>query len=119
MAAKENGQTRKVVIKYEKAPDYREIPANGAWGGVTNQGEIHMHLFLELATLPITVTHEVSENRLGTETERDTGSTMITRNLQVGVTMTPRSARSIARWLMGKVEELEKLSQGASNADAN
>ena len=110
-----NGKSQKIVFKYEKAPDYRDIPVNGVWGGLTARGDIHMQLFAEYSATPVTVAHEVRGNTLGPETQRDLGGATFTRHLLVGVLMSPQNARSIAQWLLGKAEEFEGRSQEASN----
>ena len=110
-----NGKTQKIVFKYEKVPDYRDIPVNGVWGGPTARGDIHMQLFAEYSATPVTVTHEISGNTLGPETRRDLGGATFTRHLLVGVLMSPQNARSIAQWLLGKAEEVERQLQEASN----
>jgi len=115
MSKEGNGKTQKVVINYKEAPDYRIIAANGAWGGITPKGDIMMSLFLEHGATPLTVTHEVQDGKLGAESDRDSGGAAITRNLQVGVMMSPSSAEALANWLFGKVEEYKNLSKGTPN----
>jgi hypothetical protein len=44
-----------IKIVFRKAPDYRIIPATGAWGGVNPQGEIVFDLFVEKLELPESV----------------------------------------------------------------
>ena len=110
-----NGKTGKIVFKFEKAPDYRDISVNGVWGGLTARGDVHMQLFTEYSATPVSVTHEISGDTLGPETRRDTGGAAFTRHLQVGVLMNPQNARSIAQWLLGKAEEYERRLKEASN----
>lgn len=108
MSKEGNGKTQKLVIEYKESPDYRIIPANGAWGGLSPKGDIVMNLYVEYAKTPLSVTHDVEQGKLGPESDRDTGGAAITRQLQVGVVMNPGVAESVAKWLLGKVEDLNK-----------
>lgn len=58
--------------------------------------------------MPRVVIHEVSpEGKLGQEKARETES-LITREIQVGVVLSPAQAESIAKWILDKVETLKK-----------
>jgi hypothetical protein len=115
VSKEENGKTQKIVIDYKESPDYRVVAANGAWGGLTPKGDIMMSLYIEHAKTPLTVTHSVDAGKLGPEIDRDTAGTAITRHLQVGVMMSPQTAETVANWLLGKVEDLNKLKRESSD----
>lgn len=114
MSKEGNGQTQKIVVEYKESPDYRVIPANGAWGGLTPRGQVMMALYVEHANTPRSVTHDVQEGKLGPEISRETSSGTFIRQLQVGIMMDPDTAESVAKWLLGKVEEYNKRRKGAS-----
>ena len=115
MADEGNGKTRKITIKYIQATDYKIIAANGAYGGVTPKGDIMMNLFVEHATVPESVTHDVVEGKLGPQVATDKGGSMFTRDLQIGVVMSADQAEQIAVWLHGKAEEVKKLKKEGSD----
>ncbi len=112
MAAKRSSQgiPNKAVFQFEKDQDYRLVAVDGAWGGVTNKGEIAMHLYSEQHALPTSITHVVEpEGRIGAQIDPQPGQLKYVRHLSVGVVMRPENARSIATWLLGKVDEYENL----------
>lgn len=110
----ENGeQTDKVPetieFHFQKSNFFRVIKIHGAWGGISARGEIQMNIFSERIPLPDMLEQEVSDTGLG-KIVNQTGTTKgIVREVEATVTMTPDVARSLANWLVTKVEQFEKL----------
>ena len=107
---KGNGQKqlKQITIKFTRSKDYKIVPANGCFGGVTPRGEILVEFFEEHFPTPDMVVHELTEQgTLGPEKVRHTEGELV-RELQIGVVLQPNQAESIARWLLGKVEEVKK-----------
>lgn len=115
MADDTNGPREKVRFVFRKAPDCRTIAANGAYGGLTPRGDVHMHLFIESPAVP-EVTEMVPEEdgSPGPETavspKAEEGiRAVVEREVQVGVLMSPSTARLLGRWLLTRCEEWESL----------
>jgi hypothetical protein len=104
----ETGSPKQIAYKYEKHPDYRVIFANGAVGGATPRGDIKFDLFIEYLEVPETTVHSITPDGIGPEIERTPKAPPFTRQSQAGVIMNPGQAKSLAYWLMGQVENLEK-----------
>ncbi len=104
----------RVVYRYEKNRDYRVIFANGAIGGVTPRGDVKFDLFIEYVDTPEETVHSVTPDGLGPEIERTPSGPAFTRQSQVGVIMSPGQARSLAHWLMGQVDAMEKKARGGA-----
>lgn len=104
-----------INFRYVKDDDYRIVPASGAHGGMTPDGQVIAHFFVELLQLPETVTREVSsDGKLGKttdETRADGEGVWFERRLTVGVVMSAEKARSIGEWLIGKADEVEEASR--------
>ena len=103
-----NGKSKTHDVGFEKSPNYRHIPVNGVWGSASAQ-EIHANFFFDRAAFPESITREDS----GIEVDREMGRFAVTRTLEVGICMTPTTARSIAEWLLEKVDEADRV-RGAS-----
>ncbi|GEM_PF-333177 len=105
----------KFVFKYD--PDYRLIPCNGVWGGMTTRGDLKLDFMVESQATPDYVVHviDVEAGELGKEIEREPPKHFI-RELQVGILMSPDTAVAFADWLNGKLKEIEKLS-GKNNSE--
>lgn len=93
---------RKITIQYEKDPEYRLIPAQGAWVGMCPTGDLVIDLYVERPTPPEEVLIEVEPPNIVREVERR-GERQV-RRLMAGLTMRPDLAWSLGRWLQEKAE---------------
>lgn len=103
------GEDRQVKFVYRRAADYRIIPANGVWGGVTPRGDLLAEFYVESLTTPETVTHLVrADGRLGEELSRAPAQRPFVREVQVGLVLSLAQAESIGKWLVNKAEEFKR-----------
>lgn len=110
MAARAKGEKprKKIAFRFQQDEDYRLIPVNGVWGGVTPRGDIKVDLFHESEAQPDVVTHELTpDSTLGEEVERSP-SASIERTVLVGVVLAAEQAESIGRWLQDKAREVRE-----------
>jgi hypothetical protein len=107
----ETGARKGIAYRYEKHPKYRVIFANGAVGGATPRGDIKFDLFIEYLEVPEETFHSITPDGIGPEVDRNPKNPPFTRQSQVGVIMNPGQAKSLAYWLMGQVDGLEKKSK--------
>ena len=104
--------SKKVKFRFVRDGEYRLVPVNGVWGGVTPRGDITAEFFHEALICPVSVTHAVTEaDGLGPEVERqlDDPSSQVTRSLMFGVVLTPEHAESIGQWLVDKARESQAM----------
>jgi hypothetical protein len=98
-------------------------PCNGAWGAIAVNGTIQADFYVERVAAPEEIAHRIEAGVVGPE-ERlpaEEGEKRIERQVQFGLLLTPESARAIGQWLLGKVDEYEKLvgvQESATEADA-
>jgi hypothetical protein len=105
-----------IKLYHEKGNFFRVIHADGAIGGLTPTREIFMSLFSQRAAIPKEIEQALTtEGHLGEEVGR-VGKSGIFRELEVGVVMTPATARKIAEWLQQQATIAE---QTASPVDAS
>jgi hypothetical protein len=94
---------------FELDRDYRSIACNGAWGGITPRGDIHVDFFIEKQGVPESVTQRVAEDgTLGAISEMKPEKRIV-RRLQVGILMTAEEAKNLVKFLSDKIEQLEKV----------
>jgi hypothetical protein len=104
---------RQIKFLYAHAPEYRVVPATGAHGGVTPTGHIKMDLFVEYTTTPLAVTYDIAPGGgLGEESERDPSVPTLTREMQIGVLLTPDDAEAVSRWLLDRAAAARKAIKG-------
>lgn len=107
-------QKKHVSIKYQKPSDYKIIPATGAYGGTTPQGEILCNFYVEYQVPPDSIKLEINPaDGTSEEIEKVVKDSYI-RELNVGVLMRPDIAKSIGEWLIkqanaviGKIPKLD------------
>lgn len=100
-----------VRIEFERSPAYRLVAADGAWGGPTPRGHILVEFFVDVPSSPLSVTHGLTEDgQLGPELERSPAvqdnAPRVSREIQIGVLLSPDDAEGVARWLLDQVEAI-------------
>ena len=94
---------------YIKANQFRVIHVDGAYGGVTPRGLIHMSFYSERYPIPQVTAHYITaEGQLGDEIpeERVSRDGPI-REIEVGVVIDVTTARALVEWLNEKIKLIE------------
>jgi hypothetical protein len=99
-----------IRYKFTRAPDYRVLAANGAWGAIATNGIITVDFYVERIANPETIVQYLEGDRAGQE-ERIPGEPecLIEREAQVGLILTPDTARAIGQWLIERADEYERI----------
>ena len=96
-----------IEFHYLKTNNYRSFHVDGAYGGITPNGNIYMELFLERAPTPKSVLHEFDEDgSLGKELSRQSKTGLI-REVEAGLVLNLATAEAIEKWLAEKIEVLK------------
>ena len=95
-----------VKVHYEYSKDYRLIPATGAWGGVSPNGEIILDLYVERKSAPKSLSMEIDES--GKTTEKSREGEKIIRELQIGIVMRSDIALDIGEFLVSNAKSIHK-----------
>jgi hypothetical protein len=105
-----------IKFYHEKGNFFRVIHVDGAIGGLTPTRDVFMSLYSQRAAIPKVIEQSLTTvGQLGAEVGRE-GKSGIFRELEVGVVVTPATARQIATWLMQQATIAE---QGVPLADAS
>jgi len=91
-------------VQFSRATDYRIIPATGAWGGVTPNGEIVFDLYVERQESPESIEIEVVDGKQVGE-KRYPQPQPIEREAQIGVVVRPDIAKAIGEFLIGMADK--------------
>lgn len=107
---------------YYKSSYFRVIHADGAWGGVTPRGNIHISFFNERVALPDkSVVFVSGKTRMAVKPEEPHAESTFVRELEVDVIMDLPTAISVRDWLTNQIDNLTNLIRTAqetiSNAD--
>jgi hypothetical protein len=106
------GEQREVVIKYIKSNLFRVIHADGAWGGMSPHGDIHISFYNERPAIPDRSRFVVSEDQVVKSEEFEAESELV-REVEIDVVVDLQTARSLRTWLDGRIVALEELIQKA------
>ena len=105
-------QDKKTVkFHYKKSNLFRVLHADGAWGGLTPEGNIFFTFYNSRPPIPEVLVQPVEEDgTLGPEIpELKVSKDGIVREVEVGVTMTPENVQSLIEFLKGRLEHVEKI----------
>lgn len=99
----------KVTFEFARSADYRVVAANGAWGGVTPQGDFFLDFFVDHWRIPDEISNLIDTNGLlGREVERKPSAALVaTRTRQVGVVLTLDQAENLARFIQTRIDALK------------
>ncbi len=94
--------SKKVLIIYSRAQDFKIVPATGVWGGLSPQGEVICNFFLEQPMQPdkMEVTIDNRGKAIKEEVINKNTEPLFSRELQVGVVMRPDIAARVGEWLI-------------------
>lgn len=107
-----NGKTKTVApnditFHYLKGPDFRTIHVDGAIGGLTPSGHLHIAFYAERAAIPKSTTQKVNpDGSLGDEIARESKEGVV-RQMETDIIVNENTARVIKVWLDQKLEEFE------------
>lgn len=99
-----------IKFKYIFSENYNPVYCNGAFGGVSPQGEIVANFFLERLPIPNSITNTFdSEGNIVDilDTEPADLDNSIVRHVSTGIVLSETTAKSIYAWLGKQIEELE------------
>ena len=110
-------QEQSIEIHYIKDKHYRIYHVDGAFGGFTPKGNLHLSLFVERSPIPQKTIHKITEEgNLGEITDRTSKSGII-REMECGLVMNIETAQQIKDWLEDKLNQFEELSAKQSKSE--
>lgn len=103
VAFKSGASQPTVAFFYDKCTDFRTIHVDGAIGGPTPRGYIHVAVYSERQAIPKRIEVKIDpEANVETEVGRD-GKNGILRELQCDLVLDLNAAQSLADWLQRNV----------------
>jgi len=95
-----------ITFHYQKTPSYRSFHVDGAHGGLSPKGNLHMNVFVERPSIPKIEKYKISGNNL--ELVSKDGKEGIIREVECELIMDYNSMRLIHKWLGEKIEEFDE-----------
>ena len=98
-----------ISFEYRISANYSVYAVSGVVGGLSPGGEIIASFFNERSPIPKKVKHKIDEDgKLGEVIEKEIVDSII-RNVMFGLSMNPRVAKAVGKWLIQKAEEYEAI----------
>jgi hypothetical protein len=108
-----------VRFYYSKSQIFRVIHADGALGGITPRGLIHVVFYSERPAIPQSQFHSVSPEGRLSEPVSTEGKDGVVRELDVDVMMSKTTAIELRDWLTARIDELESLTKTSTERREN
>jgi hypothetical protein len=102
-----------VQFHYIKNPHFRVVHVDGAYGGPTPRGLIHVAVYSERQAIPQITEHQISSTGTLGDQEVISGREGIVREIDVDLMMTRQVAADLRDWLSRAVEQLDRLTNEA------
>ena len=101
---------KELEYDFIKSNFFRVIHADGAFGGLAPNGNVHMALYSERRAIPTKVIHAVVNGELGPEIPaKRQGRKGLVREVEIDVVMTIEQAEALRMWLVDKIESFQKI----------
>lgn len=102
---------KKIDIHYIKNPGYRQIHADGAYGGITTRSKVNINFYAERKNIPKSEQYTVSDEgglseKISTSADSKDG---IIREVELGVYMDVEVAKSLISFIQTKIDLLESI----------
>jgi hypothetical protein len=112
MSDSDNSTPSTIKFHYVKSNYFRVIHGDGLFGGFTPSGDIFFSVYSERAPLPDVTVQAIEHGNLGKEIiAQRVSSDGIVRELEVGVSMNAKVARSLIVWLEERVKIAEQFQE--------
>jgi hypothetical protein len=109
VAMTEKIEKQKVSFRYKISSNFAVYAIDGVHGGLTPKGDIMMNVFHERRAIPKKTVYELNpDGSLGEIIEKEEKKSII-RDVPFGLSMSPDTARSLAKWLNQKADEFNKI----------
>ncbi len=97
-----------ISVKYRRSNEFKYIPATGAFGGPSPQGEIICNFFVENQEYPedLKLILDPDTRKVIKESGPTLSEKIIIRELQIGLVMRPDIARIVGEWLIKEADKI-------------
>lgn len=109
----ENPEKPGIAFDYIKSNFFRVIRADGALGGLTPNGHLHIAFYSERPAIPRRVIHEVKDDGVLGEVRDIQSRESIVREMDIDVFLSLEVAQSLHSWLGEQVEILKRLNDNS------
>ncbi len=110
--------TKEVTFHYSKSAQFRVIHVDGAIGGITPRGLIHMAVYSERPPIPKTTTHELTDTGLLGAMFNSEVKEGIVREMEADLMLSIQAATELRDWLTKNLNAFAELEATLSNIES-
>jgi hypothetical protein len=101
---------KQITFRYVNSPFFRALHVDGAIGGITPRGYIHVAVFSERAEIPYSAVHDISpEGRLSETPINAEGPQGVVREIDADLIFSKQVATELRDWLTKHIDQLDAL----------
>lgn len=119
MSEQDDATPTEITFRFIKSPLYRVIHVDGAWGGLTGRGNIHLAVYSEQSDPPPSLSYRVDEKTGALIDLPKQEPDPLVRQIESHMIMNRNTAVSIRDWLTNRIELLDKAIAERIAADQN
>ena len=113
----QSNEQEEVSFSYIKSNYFRVIHADGAWGGISPRGDIHVAFYNERAAIPDFSKLVVSSDGRIIAPEQFEATSELVREVEVDIVVDLVTAKGLQVWLADKIRSLEVRVQEAKKVE--
>lgn len=103
---KKNKLSQEVTFHYQKTSSYRSYHVDGAYGGLSPNGNLHIQPYVERAPIPKTETYKIQKGKL--EIVSKVGKEGVIRDIECELIMDYGTMVVVHEWLGKKIDEFNE-----------
>lgn len=108
MAKSQKKLPKDIQIHYIKTPSYRTYHVDGAYGGLTPNGNIYCEFFVERNVTPQSITYGIDKTGHLGKPKKRTGKQGFVREIECGISINIQTASALKDWLEEKIEDYKR-----------
>jgi hypothetical protein len=98
----------KIAFDYIKGHNFSTYHVDGAVGGLTPKGDLHIAFYSERMAIPRRVTHLLNDDGSIGDIEEIESRNSVVREMDVNVVMSVQTAVELHDWLGERIEEMKR-----------
>jgi len=102
-------QANEITTHFIKTEDYKTSFVTGVFGGLTQQGLIHLNHFVDRPVVPKSVNYTISKEKNTLEEVSREAKDGTVREVNGAILFDTNMAKQLIVWLQGKIDEFEAL----------
>ena len=112
-------EPQRLAFEFKVSPEYKVFAVNGVLGGLNAFGDLIVSFYCERTAIPRKQVFELTKAGLGELPIEEEKTEAIIRDVMLGVSMNPKVAKSVGKWLIQRADQFDSIMlEAAGDEDA-